>query len=289
MRGCREQSSEEVTDRRELSCGLKEGGIVMTKQEVMYLRRLLFKRRQEVFDRLRQLESGWQALGERESELEEEAQKVDLTSLFDQLDARGKEEIEEIDLALRKMAVGDYGICESCQKRLPLQRLETLPAARLCSKCARQFEEQHQQLPPAQEIIAAGQLPPEYQELTDAQLQTLILEYLRADDRIDLEELKISLRRGIVYLEGRVPSEIEHQIILQTLTDVMGLTAIIDHLHIDELTWEREDRTPGTVTPSLSEADRLFYNLENFTEDVVEAQEEEIPYNPADRPLPEKE
>ncbi len=261
----------------------------MTKQEIMRLRRLLFRRRQEIFDRVRQLESEGQTLGERESELEEEAQKAELMRLIDQLDARGKEEMEEIDLALRKMALGDYGICESCRKQIPIQRLEAVPATRLCAQCARQFEESQQQLPEAWEVITAVQLPPEYQGLTDAQFQKLILEYLRSDDRLDLEECKVSCRKGIVYLEGRVPSEIEHQIILQILTDVMGLTALIDHLQIDELTWEREDRSPRAAEAIISEEDQLLYNLEHFTEDVFESQEEEIPYNPADRPLPERE
>ncbi|MDL1980647.1 MAG: hypothetical protein LWX02_04085 [Deltaproteobacteria bacterium] len=47
----------------------------MIKQGMMHLREVLLKQRQEIFERLRRLESDWQALGERDIELEEEAQK----------------------------------------------------------------------------------------------------------------------------------------------------------------------------------------------------------------------
>jgi DnaK suppressor protein len=266
----------------------REGERVMTKQEAIRLRRMLYQRRQQLFNRLRQIEAHWQALGERDIELEEEAQKTDLTSLFDRLDEQGKMEIEEIDLALRKMAVGEYGICESCRNRITLKRLETLPTARLCRKCVRKYEIQEEQLPLAREVMTAAELPPEYQGLTDRQLRIAILDQLRNDGRVDLEELKIFCRKGIVYLEGMVPSEGEHQILLQILTDIMGLTAIIDHVQINEIIWEREDRAPGAVVSGISENERLLYSLEEFTEDVFESQEEGLPYSPADRPLPEE-
>ena len=112
----------------------------MTEQDLMHLKELLIKQRQEIFERLRGLESEWQALGERDSEIVEEAQKNDLTALFDQLDEREKTEIEEIDLALTKIAQATYGICESCSKPISRDRLEALPATRFCRKCADKTE-----------------------------------------------------------------------------------------------------------------------------------------------------
>jgi DnaK suppressor protein len=108
----------------------------MSEQDLMHLKEMLLKKRQEIFERLRGLESDWQALSERDIEREEEAQKSDLTALFDQLDELEKTEIEEIDLALTKMAQATYGTCESCQKPISLERLEALPATRFCRKCA---------------------------------------------------------------------------------------------------------------------------------------------------------
>ena len=112
----------------------------MAEQDLLRLKELLLKQRQEIFERVQGLESDWQALGERDIEWEEEAQKADLATLFEQLDQREKTEIEEIDLALTRMAQATYGACESCQKTIPLERLEALPATRFCKNCAAKEE-----------------------------------------------------------------------------------------------------------------------------------------------------
>jgi DnaK suppressor protein len=177
-----------------------EGDMPMSKQDMMHLREALLKRRQEIFERLRQFESDWQPLTERDIEMEEEAQKADLTSLFDQLDEREQHELEEIDLALCRMAVGSYGICESCKNQILLKRLQTLPAARLCRKCVRKYEEKQEKLPLAREVITRGQLPSEYRNLSNEELAALILEHFRNDGRVDLEEIEIFCRKGVVYL-----------------------------------------------------------------------------------------
>lgn len=255
----------------------------MSEGDVGRLKELLLKRRQEICEWLQRFESDWQSLGERDIELEEEAQKADLTSHYNQLDQRREEEIEEIDLALCRMAAGSYGICENCHKLISLKRLEVLPTTRLCRKCANKYKEEQRKLPPAWEAISCAELPDEYQNLNNEELQVLILDHLRNDGRVDLEELDISCRYGVVYLEGVVPSEGEHEILLQILTDAMGFTSIIDHLQINELMWEREDRAPGR-TPFALSAD-----VEEISDDVFESQEKETPYIFPDRPPPEQE
>ena len=108
----------------------------MTELDLQRLKEKLLRQRQEIFTNQRDLEAEWQVLGEHDIETEEEAQKADLTSTFDQLDGREKDEIEEIDLALTKMESASYGICEKCHKPISLQRLEVLPATRFCKRCA---------------------------------------------------------------------------------------------------------------------------------------------------------
>lgn len=112
----------------------------MDEQDLKRLQNLLLQKRREIYDRLQGLESGWDALIERDIEWEEEAQKADLTGLFSQLDALEQQEIEAIDLALTKMATASYGACEQCRKQITLQRLESLPATRFCKKCAQKAE-----------------------------------------------------------------------------------------------------------------------------------------------------
>ena len=255
----------------------------MSEGDMGRLKEMLLKRRQEIFEWLQRFESDWQSLEERDIELEEEAQKAALTSHYNQLDQRRQEELEEIDLALCRMAAGSYGICESCQKLISLKRLEALPATRLCRKCAHKYKEEQRKLSPAWEAISCAELPDEYQNLNNEELRMLILDHLRNDGRVDLEELDICCRCGVVYLEGVVPSEGEHEILLQILTDVMGFASTIDHLQITELMWEREDRAPGR-TPFALSAD-----VEEISDDVFESQEKETPYIFPDRPPPEEE
>jgi len=179
-----------------------------------------------------ELAAAWQELEERAIELEEEAQKASIAKPYDQLDVSGKLEIEQIDLALTKITIGEYGVCESCGDDISPKRLAVLPWARLCVDCARDYEKMHKTLPRTPEAVGAARIPDEYQGLTNEQIVHAIYERLQSDERIDTEELKIAVRKGVLYLDGAVPGEFEHEIIHQMLTDVMGFTAIVDHLEI---------------------------------------------------------
>ena len=44
--------------------------------------------------------------------------------------------VEEIDLALRKISLGTYGICERCEGLIPKARLSAIPEARICVPCS---------------------------------------------------------------------------------------------------------------------------------------------------------
>ncbi len=43
--------------------------------------------------------------------------------------------LADIDLALRKIQEGGYGVCEKCKKEIPLEILEVDPESRLCKEC----------------------------------------------------------------------------------------------------------------------------------------------------------
>ena len=107
----------------------------MSEKDLEQLKKQLLQQRQEIFKQLHNLEDDWQALSEHDIEPEDEAQKAGLTELFNQLDLREQREIEEIDLALSKMATATYGICEACNKNIPLERLQAVPATSYCLKC----------------------------------------------------------------------------------------------------------------------------------------------------------
>jgi DnaK suppressor protein len=45
--------------------------------------------------------------------------------------------LSKVERALQMIDEGSYGICESCGKSIPLNRLDVLPYATLCVDCAR--------------------------------------------------------------------------------------------------------------------------------------------------------
>lgn len=48
--------------------------------------------------------------------------------------------IEEINAALARLEQGTFGTCESCRQPIARERLQTLPYARSCARCAQQRE-----------------------------------------------------------------------------------------------------------------------------------------------------
>ena len=50
-------------------------------------------------------------------------------------------ELASIEKALEQMREGTYGVCEHCEKTIPLARLNALPYATTCIECQRLAEE----------------------------------------------------------------------------------------------------------------------------------------------------
>jgi DnaK suppressor protein len=48
--------------------------------------------------------------------------------------------LSEIDVALKRIEEGTYGICANCGREIPTERLEAYPWASLCIDCKRQAE-----------------------------------------------------------------------------------------------------------------------------------------------------
>jgi RNA polymerase-binding transcription factor DksA len=47
-----------------------------------------------------------------------------------------KEELGQVQVAMRKLDDGTYGYCQRCEAEIPKERLEVLPAAGYCIRCA---------------------------------------------------------------------------------------------------------------------------------------------------------
>jgi DnaK suppressor protein len=61
----------------------------------------------------------------------------EMTSQLAEIDAR---ELSQIERALSRLKQGTYGLCEACQAKIPVGRLNALPYTTLCIECQREME-----------------------------------------------------------------------------------------------------------------------------------------------------
>ncbi len=61
----------------------------------------------------------------------------EMASQLAELDAR---ELGQIERALARLKQGTYGICEGCQVKIPVSRLNALPYTTFCIDCQREME-----------------------------------------------------------------------------------------------------------------------------------------------------
>jgi len=66
---------------------------------------------------------------------EEEADQLEEYLHLEAIKKSLEEQLKDIDLALKNIKKGKYGICEVCGKEIEKNRLKAIPQARTCSKC----------------------------------------------------------------------------------------------------------------------------------------------------------
>jgi DnaK suppressor protein len=142
-----------VTKGKEKSMGKRSKGLSLVKKNLAPLQKLLLKKREEIFKEVIDLENRWEETSEPQIEVEEMAQEIEITDSYDKQDETERRQIREIDLALKKMDSGKYGICESCGKPIAMNRLKVIPWTRYCRKDAEKEEKALQGLDPS--IIAS--------------------------------------------------------------------------------------------------------------------------------------
>jgi RNA polymerase-binding transcription factor DksA len=219
-------------------------------------------------------------------ELEEQAQTGRAARVIAGLDDRVLREVAEVHAALQRVIDGSYGKCLDCGRAIPLARLRALPAASSCFECARETEAvPRAAAPAAMGLRHPGRLAPDLDLLLDRDVEEALREVVRQDRRIDAQELRIVCRHGVVRVDGAVPSEGEHQMLLRLLTDVTGCEDVDDHVQVNEILWERPGRSRRG--PAERQGTPLFEPI--GTEDVVESGEEGLGYLPPDRPPAEEE
>jgi DnaK suppressor protein len=271
---------------------------MVTQSEIEEIREALERRRTELFALRKRLNEAWQDLQTPEVEFEEMAQKQKISQGMDRLDKREKEELEAIDMALRRIRSGSFGICESCGEFISFKRLKAIPWTDLCIDCASERELHRGRAVPAgireedildetvSEDVSDGEI--QASEPGD-HLEDTILDKLQEDGRIDLEELEISYKNGKVYLEGALPSREEHHILLEIVEDVLDLHKVIDQVVIDPSLWEREDRARGIVEEEGKSEEEIILEGEDTEKDPYESLKSGEPLSPPDIFIPESE
>jgi DnaK suppressor protein len=61
----------------------------------------------------------------------------ELASQLAEIESR---EMQQIERALKRLKQGTYGLCEVCNSKIPVARLNALPFSTLCIKCQREME-----------------------------------------------------------------------------------------------------------------------------------------------------
>lgn len=66
-----------------------------------------------------------------------DAGSEEISTQLAELEAR---ELSQIERALLRIKQGTYGVCELCQKKIPVARLNALPYSTTCIECQREME-----------------------------------------------------------------------------------------------------------------------------------------------------
>lgn len=72
-----------------------------------------------------------------EKDFEEQASQRENDDVVTELLNESRIELQKINIALARMASGEYGVCRSCGADIGEGRLNAVPEATLCIKCAK--------------------------------------------------------------------------------------------------------------------------------------------------------
>jgi RNA polymerase-binding transcription factor DksA len=256
------------------------GKLMIDQQTVKTLVKDIMNRREEILDFRESLQSSRQLLQERENELEEMAGKEQMLVDVDRLDDRVVDELRKINLALINMQSGSYGRCDRCKRPIATKRLRAIPWTTLCKKCAQDLENQAARTDAEEDEFEESEV-----FLNDHQIVESIWDELDMNETLNLNDLRINCNNGTIHLAGSVPTEREHQQVLEIIEEHMGFEDVIDRIDISELN--------RRLYPEKQEAMRDEYEHETALQgeppedDPYAALDKNEPMLPPDELLPE--
>ena len=196
----------------------------------MTLEELLRDRGAALLERAAEEEADLAAIeADRTAELVERGQNQATARLLVRLDDQTRREIHEIDAALERMRSGAYGRCSACGDAIVAARLRALPATALCLRCAEHAELRH---------VCAGSRPVAHAlalgALSNREIEELVRRAVREDRHIDDDDLRIHYRRGVLRLDGTLPTNEAHERLRVLLDETFGFREIVDRLDVDK-------------------------------------------------------
>ena len=108
----------------------------MTKSTYVQIKRMLLKMRKELTQGIEE-----SVREEKDDERGDVGDVYDIASserdreLTLLLGERGREKLQEIDSALKRIEEGDYGFCEDCEEKIASGRLKAMPFTKVCVNC----------------------------------------------------------------------------------------------------------------------------------------------------------
>ena len=108
----------------------------MQKSEIDYFKEILQSRKVQIEKNINNVSDEIQQINSLELSDEGDYASANNETLVEgAIIEKQKKELEEIDVALKKIANGEYGICEMCEDLIGFQRLKVKPQALYCIDC----------------------------------------------------------------------------------------------------------------------------------------------------------
>ncbi len=99
-----------------------------------HFRAKILARLDELGDRMQDIEKELDK--PKSKDLGEQAIDLEDDEVLETLGVSAQREVRELREALKRITAGTYGICAECEEQISFERLDVVPQARLCKKCA---------------------------------------------------------------------------------------------------------------------------------------------------------
>ncbi|MHB8053883.1 MAG: TraR/DksA family transcriptional regulator [Candidatus Aminicenantales bacterium] len=116
-------------------------GSLVNKKELEIVKKSLQERRHEIVDKLSDAQDQSKMIEtDIAQDLADKAESSYTKEFLLSLSNAEREELLQIDGALKRVAKGEYGVCQVCQKEIGKKRLHALPWTSLCINCQEKSE-----------------------------------------------------------------------------------------------------------------------------------------------------